>query len=298
MNVVVTGAAGFIGRHVIATLVDRGVTVVGIDRHPWLPSYGEHRVTDDLADPSPATLRALRQADGIIHLAGRPGVRERGVELARRRDNVVAGQVVLDSAPAHIPVVVASSSSVYGGTRAPGRASREDDELAPQGGYARSKAALEELCHRRAERGGRVAIARPFTVAGEGQRPDMAFSRWIDAALRGLPLTLFGSPENRRDITDVHDVAEGFVRMLERDVQATINLGSGTSHRLTDLIQTVAGVLGSSVAVATEPAHPAEVTATLADTTRCRQLLGLVPTCDLPALIGRQVEAARAPGAA
>ena len=288
MNVVLTGAAGFIGRHVTATLTARGAHVVGIDRRIWNPLHGERCIVDDVAAPSPATLDALASADGVIHLAGRPGVRDDGpdAERARQRDNVVAGRVVLAATPPRVPVVVASSSSVYGG--APGRPSHEDDRLAPRGSYARSKVALEALCDRRAEQGGRVSIARPFTVAGEGQRPDMAFARWIEAARRGLPLTLFGSADNRRDITDVHDVAEGLVRMLERDVQTTINLGSGTSHRLGDLIQVIAAVVGTSVAVEPAPAHPAEVTATLADTTRCRELLGLAPSSDVTSLVTRQ----------
>ncbi|MDX1659905.1 MAG: NAD(P)-dependent oxidoreductase [Nitriliruptorales bacterium] len=290
MNVVLTGAAGFIGRHVAATLVARGANVIGIDRRIWTPLHGERCIVDDLATPSPATLSALASTDGVIHLAGRPGVRDDGPDAARarRRDNIAAGRVVLAATPHHAPVVVASSSSVYGG--APGRPSHEDDPLAPRGSYARSKVALEGLCARRAEQGGRVSVARPFTVAGEGQRPDMAFARWIEAARRGLPLTLYGSSDTRRDITDVRDVAEGLVRMLERDVQTTINLGSGTSYRLDDLIQVVGAVLGTEVAVQPAPAHPAEVTATLADTTRCRELLDLAPSSDITSLVARQAD--------
>ena len=69
---------------------------------------------------------------------------------------------------------------------------REDDVLAPLGGYARTKVALEAICARRAAAGGVVAVARPFTVAGEGQRSDMALSQWLDDAARGRPVPRAG----------------------------------------------------------------------------------------------------------
>lgn len=292
MSVVVTGAAGFIGRHVVGVLRSRGVAVVGIDRRPWVPTDGERLLLADLALPSDEVDTALREAEGVIHLAGRPGVRDRdpSAEHWRHRDNVVAGQRVLDVTPASTPVVVASSSSVYGGSRA-GRPSHELDPVRPRGGYARSKAALEERCHVRAARGGLVSVARPFTVAGEGQRPDMAFSIWIDAALRGEPLTVLGDLRRRRDVTDVRDVAEGFVRLLERAPVTTVNLGTGTDHDLRTMAETVARVCDVPLRTATRPASADEVTRTLADPTRCRRLLDLSPTTDLDGLVRRQVAA-------
>ncbi|CAN5896527.1 hypothetical protein BH23ACT10_BH23ACT10_02950 [soil metagenome] len=77
MAVVVTGAAGFIGRHVVATLRRRGTPVVGIDRRPWRSAAGERAIVADLADADPAVDRVLARADGVIHLAGHPGVRDR-----------------------------------------------------------------------------------------------------------------------------------------------------------------------------------------------------------------------------
>lgn len=295
MAVVVTGAAGFIARHVVARLQAAGHRVIGIDRRAWQPRVDEQRVLGDLAEPDPALDEVLRGATGVVHLAARPGVRDRtpGIERLRHRDNVLAGARVLDLVPDAVPVVVASSSSVYGGAGRPDdpRACREDDPLAPRGGYAESKLALEGLCRDRAERGGRVSVARPFTVAGEGQRPDMALSLWMAAVSRGQPVAVFGDPGRRRDVTDVRDVAVGLARLLEADEVTTVNLGTGDTHRLDELVAAVGRALGTMPRKRVVPVDSVEVAATRADTTRCRDLLGFVPTTDLDELVSRQVAA-------
>ncbi len=293
MSIVVTGAAGFIGRHVVAGLRRRGHAVVGIDRRHWRPAPGEAALVADLTSPSPAD-DALRDADGVIHLAGRPGVRDPHphADRLRWRDNVVAGRRVLALVPPATPMVVASSSSVYGGARRDG-ASREDDRLAPRGGYARSKVALERACGRRAMGGGHVGVVRPFTVAGPGQRPDMAISRWLAAVRDGHPLVVYGHPGRTRDVTDVAHVAEGMIRMLEREVDATVNLGTGRPVTLATLAATVAATLGVRADLRHRAADRAEVVATRADTARCRQRLGFVPSTDLSGLVARQAAALR-----
>ena len=295
MSVVVTGAAGFIGRHVVRTLLRRGCAVTGIDRRPWVPAVGESMVVADLADPDERVDPIFERSTGVVHLAGRAGVRDRRADVAtsRWRDNVVAGERVLEATPPDVMVVVASSSSVYGGagSRQRPHACHEDAPLRPLGGYARSKRALEQRCALRAERGGMVGVVRPFTVAGEGQRPDMAISIWIAALRAGRAVELFGSGARRRDVTDVRDVAEGIVRMLDRRVTRTVNLGTGTSHRLDDLLATVVQVCGVDPAIAVQPALAEDVATTRADVRRCRDLLGFVPVTDLPALVARQMAA-------
>lgn len=293
-SIVVTGAAGFIGRHVVRLLLERGQHVIGVDRRPWSPDPGEEPLLGDLAAPTTAVAAALREADGMIHLAGLPGVRDETVDIEARRfrDNVLATEVVLSHTPLSVPLIVASSSSVYGGTPH-GRPSREDDTLLPRGGYARSKLVVEHRCEERRQRGGHVGVARPFTVAGPGQRPDMALARWIRAARAGQPLRILGGADRRRDITDVADVAEGLVRMLERDVTTTVNLGTGVSHSLADLVEVVAAVVGVEVTADLSPSHPAEVDRTCADVGRCRELLNLEPHTDLRGLVLRQASATR-----
>lgn len=301
MAVVVTGAAGFIGAHLVWLLTARGHQVVTIDRRPDAPAaVSAHLVADLLDDDRDGGVGdALRAADAVFHLAGRAGVRDATPdrERLRHRDNVLATERVLGSVPPGVPVVVTSSSSVYGGARHGGRLrpSAEADRLQPRGGYARSKVALERRCWQRAAAGGLVAVARPFTVAGEGQRPDMAIARWLAAAARGQPIRILGGPDRTRDITDVADVAFGLLRMAERGVTGAVNLGTGVGHRLGDLAATVGAVVGRQPRLVIEPAGPAEPVATLADTRRCRRLLGFVPVTDLAALVARQAAAAPAP---
>jgi nucleoside-diphosphate-sugar epimerase len=290
---VVTGAAGFIGRALVSTLVARGEHVVAVDRAPDWPRPGVTVLTADLLENDPRLAGALAAADAVFHLAACPGVRDSRADIAlrRHRDNVLATARVLELAPGRTPVLVASSSSVYGG--AMGRPSAETDRLRPRGGYALSKARVERLCAQRAARGGEIVVVRPFTVAGEGQRPDMAIAQWIAAAAAGRPLRVLGSPDRTRDITDVRHAATAFAALVERGARGVVNVGTGVAHRLADLVDAIAAAVERDVRTSIRPADPAEVADTLADTRRLRRLIGFVPETDLPTLVARQVAAAR-----
>jgi nucleoside-diphosphate-sugar epimerase len=292
--VVVTGSAGFLGRTLVAELVSRGHRVVGVDRSPGAHDAPAHLVlTGDLLDGDEMVDAALDTADAVVHLAGCPGVRDEGRDVSwrRQRDNVAATSRVLAAVPTQVPVVVASSSSVYGGSR--GRPSRETDPLAPRGGYARSKVAVEQLCARRAAAGGQVTVVRPFTVVGEGQRPDMAVSRWLDAAGRGIPLTVYGSLERTRDLTDVRDVARVLATLVEpgRAPTGVLNLGTGRPHRLAELVAAVADATGTVVRTDVVPSAAVEPSDTWADTRRLREVVGFVPRTDLRDVVARQASA-------
>lgn len=293
MATVVTGAAGFLGRCLVDLLLARGETVLGIDRRPVHPRPGLAVLTTDLAGPDPQgrVRDALAGADRVFHLAALPGVRDQCPAGARHRDNVLATERVLAAVPLRTPVVFTSSSSVYGAS-AGGRPSHEHDPLHPRGGYARSKVAAELSCHARQAAGGRVVIARPFTVAGPHQRPDMALARWIDAAVRQRPLRLLGSPDCTRDITDVAQVAQALVALADREVTGTVNIGTGTAHRLADVVQAVSAALDVPVHTELVPAQPQEVPDTLADPARLRRMVGWAPETDLADLVARQAAAA------
>ncbi|MFD7707533.1 NAD-dependent epimerase/dehydratase family protein [Streptomyces sp. NPDC059786] len=292
MAVVVTGAAGFIGTHVVEALSSAGHSVIGVDRRPAPPRRRFRSLTVDLLDGDPGCEQALRSADAVIHLAGQPGVRDRspGIELRQSRDNVDATAKVIELVSPSVPLVVASSSSVYGGSRS-GRASLEDDAIRPRGSYAASKVRAEMLCARRAEAGGTVAVCRPFTVAGEGQRPDMALARWIRAVANGEPVRIFGSPDRSRDITDVRDVATALLLLLNQRGATTVNVGTGSGHTLGSLVTMVGRAVGREPRTQIVPAPFEDPTDTLADTARLRRLTGLRPHTDVQTLVERQVHA-------
>lgn len=294
MKAVVTGSAGFIGSHLVDELIARGCRITGIDRRPEpdAPGYSHH-LADLADDPYRNGLsRVIADADVVFHLAAQPGVRGGGpaIEKLRRRDNVIATRNLLAVTPPITPVIATSSSSVYGGSRN-GAPSREVDPLRPRGGYARSKVAMEALCEARRAAGGVITVIRPFTVAGERQRPDMAFSLWFAALRRGEPIRIFGSESRSRDVTDVRHVVEGLLRAWERGVSETVNLGTGVGHRLIDLALALLDVSGLNGDIVLQPVPADDVDATLADTARCRRLLGFVPETDLRGLLGRQIDA-------
>ncbi len=281
-----TGSSGFIGAALVRRLRRDGRPVLGLDRRP---APTTDRVTDLLAPTADLPAR-LAAAVGVVHLAGLPGVRDDrpGVDRARIRDNVLATAHVLLSCPPSTPAVVASSSSVYGGVGTSGGASWEGDALRPRGRYAVSKVLAERACAARAAAGGRVVVVRPFTVVGEGQRADMALARWLAAAREGRHVEVLGGLDRRRDLTDVRDVVEGLLRALALTRPAVVNVGTGTGHRLSDVLAAVEAVTGAVPRVRMRPAHPDEPAATLADTGRCAALLGFVPRLDLEAVVRRQ----------
>ena len=292
MAVVVTGSAGFIGRSLVGELLSRGESVVAVDRREQPAQPGLLALTADLLDePGELLDAALAQADAVFHLAGCPGVRDcaTDVEQRRHRDNVAATARVLAAVPRHVPVVVASSSSVYGGTH--GRASRESHPLRPRGGYARSKVRAEALCAQRLAAGGVVAVARPFTVAGEGQRPDMAVARWLRDAAAGRPLQVFGSLQRSRDVTDVRDVVRVLLALARRRVRGPVNVGTGRSHTLAEIVAAIGEVTGAAVETVITAAPDVEPADTCADTRRLRELVGFVPRTDLTAVVARQAAA-------
>jgi nucleoside-diphosphate-sugar epimerase len=288
---VVTGGAGFIGGVLVHELAGRG-PVVSIDRRPMGRADGVTVITADLLDDAPQVRAALADAEVVYHLAGCPDVRDPrpDADKLRHRDNVLATTAVLSAVPPDTPLVVTSSSSVYGGTAA-GQPCTETDRPRPHGGYARSKLRVERLCEGRLQGGGSVCVARPFTVAGEGQRPGMAVSRWIAAVHAGRPLPLYGSPRRSRDITDVRDAARALAGLGAAGARGLVNIGTGVGHSIERIATAVCAVLGVRPSFVIESGHPAEVEHTLADTTRLRRLIGWVPHTDVEALVARQVEA-------
>ena len=135
-----------------------------------------------------------------------------------------------------------------------------------------------------------LAIVRPFTVIGEGQRDDMALSIWVDAIHNGDPITILGNLERRRDLTDVQRVVDGLVAAADRRYCGIVNLGAGNPRSLAEMVEAVFVAMGRGTPLLYAPARPEEVRVTHADTTRAQQDLGVELHTDLIDVTRRQVE--------
>lgn len=296
-HIVVTGAAGFIGAHLSRRLRSEGLRVVGIDsRSSTNPaSLVERRLEElgrdpgfdlvelDLSEADPENL--LKGAGAIFHLAGRPGVRDSNERLLWAH-NVAATRALLEAAERRgvSDLVFASSSSVYG-RRGELRPCREDDPPDPISAYARSKLAAESLLLHSSLH---TRIVRLFTVYGPEQRSDMAFSRFLDSALRGRPAPLFQRVEAERDFTYVDDAVEGLMRAWRKVRKGTYNVSGGARIALDTPLKILAELAGCSVVLEARVAPP-EPDATEADLAHSRAALGYEPRTPLPIGLREQV---------
>ncbi|MFC5181757.1 NAD-dependent epimerase/dehydratase family protein [Actinomadura harenae] len=280
MRVVVTGAAGFIGSRVAEAAAEAGHDVLAVDapdrslapataRRTW-DALGPPRIELDLAS---ADLAPLASADVVVHLAGRPGIRSSwDAGDAVHRDNVVATRRVLAAARGR--VVVASSSSVYG-SAGRDRPTREDDPLAPASPYAVSKVAVEGLARRRPD----TVVLRYFSVYGPGQRPDMAFHRFTEAALAGRPLPVFGDGRKARSFTHVDDVVAATLAAMTAEAPGgtAINVGHPEPVTVRAAIALLGRVLGVRPEIETAEPVAGDADRTWADPSLARELLGWTP---------------------
>jgi UDP-glucuronate 4-epimerase len=311
MRIVVTGAAGFVGSHLCEALLARGHEVVGIDGFTRFygrelkernvaalrraPAFALHE--RNLLD-RPGLAGVLEGADAVCHLAGRPGVRG-GAPVLFEAGNVRTTEAVMHTAARSgvRRVLLASSSSVYGPAGAP---VREEDALRPLSPYARSKRRAELVADRLARRHGlELVTLRYFTVYGPRQRPDMAFARFVGAALAGGEMAVLGDGRQRRDFTYVGDAAEATALALERGrAGAVYNVSGGLPVELAEALRLLALELGVAPRLETRPPDTREPRSTAADLTRVRDELGWTPRTALELGLRRQVEHAVALAAA
>lgn len=305
MNVVVTGAAGFIGSHLVQRLVGEGHSVRAIDcLTPYydvsqkrenldaltgLPGCTVHQVdirTSDLTG-------LLNGVEIVFHQAGQPGVRASWDGFDEYVEhNLIGTQRLLGAATrdALRRFVFASSSSVYGDAlRYP---TSEDDRPAPVSPYGITKLAAEHLCRVYAENWGIPTVSlRYFTVFGPRQRPDMAMHRLIEAALTGAPFPLYGDGQQVRDFTYVDDVVEANVLAGSAALPPgrVLNIAGGTSATLLDVVRIVEELTGRHVAIDRRPPQPGDVRRTGGSIERAVQELGWRPRVSLAEGLARQV---------
>jgi nucleoside-diphosphate-sugar epimerase len=306
LRAVVTGAAGFIGSHLVESLLADGHDVLGIDcfvdyypreakeanleraRADRRFEFVEGRVQDL------ALARLLEGAAEVYHLAAQAGVRSSwGAEFALYSDhNVLATQRLLEAAVAagRPRVVYASSSSVYGDASA--LPLREDSPCRPVSPYGVTKLAGEHLAvlYQR-NHGLPTTSLRFFTVYGPRQRPDMAFHRFLKAAREDTPIQVYGDGRQTRDFTFVSDiVAATRAAAVSGRPGSVYNVGGGERVALHDVLRTIEEITGRALRVEHQEAQKGDMRDTFADTAAARRDLGFRSTVPLREGLGREWE--------
>jgi nucleoside-diphosphate-sugar epimerase len=280
MRYVVTGAAGFIGSHLLRTLEERGHDAVGWDAFtdyydPALKEENAAGLTVERIDLAEDELD-LSGVDGVFHLAGQPGVRSfGGVFPTYVRQNVLASQRLFEAAVAGgARVVFSSSSSIYGDAAA--YPTPEETHPRPISPYGITKLAAEHLASAYAsEFGLGCVVVRYFTIFGPAQRPDMAFTRMVTALAEGRPFELFGDGTQSRSFTYVDDAVDATILAMERaPAGAVYNVGGGIEVSMLEAIETLGRVAGRRLELVRSPRAGGDVTRTAADTSRIHADLG------------------------
>jgi nucleoside-diphosphate-sugar epimerase len=220
--------------------------------------------------------------DVVFHLAAQPGVRASWSDgfPSYVEHNIVATQRLLEASrqrPLH-RFTFTSSSSVYG--NAVCYPTAEDDVPHPHSPYGVTKLAAEHLCGLYAEHYGiPTVILRYFTVYGPRQRPDMGFSRFLDAAVSRRPLPLYGDGEQVRDFTYVSDVVGATISAADTDVPggSVFNVSGGSEISINSMIGLISDVVGYGVDVERLPQQPGDVRRTSGCNNRARAVLGWEP---------------------
>jgi len=281
----VTGAAGFVGSHLAEALTAAGHDVVGLD---CFTDYYDRALKEENARGLDVRVVDLAEdeldfsgLDGVFHLAGQPGTRSFGTVFPDYlRRNVLATQRVFEAAvAADVPVVWASSSSVYGDAeRYP---TSEEVAPRPNNPYGITKLACEHLHDAYARVFGLRAVAlRYFTVYGPRQRPDMAFARIVNALARGETFEVYGDGSQSRSFTYVADVVEATMRAVDAE-PGVYNVGGGEEATMADAIGLAEEVSGRTLSVERHGAAAGDVRRTRADVAKAEHELGWRPTTTL-----------------
>jgi nucleoside-diphosphate-sugar epimerase len=307
MRAVVTGAAGFIGSHLCERLLRDGHEVVGLDAFiPYYPRpIKEANLAACRAHPRftwrPLDLRtddlgpALGGAGVVFHLAAMAGLPRSWTEFGLYESCNIAGTFRLLEAARACPsldrFVYVSTSSVYG------RYSSGDETLPtrPISPYGVTKLAAENLCRAFAEEHALpLVVLRYFSVYGPRQRPDMGYHRFIEAILRGEPVTVFGDGCQVRGNTYIDDCVEATVAAAGALPGETFNVGGGETASVWDILDKLERIIGRKAQVLRQAARAGDQRQTVADTAKLWRHLGWQARVGLDEGLARQVDWHRA----
>ena len=310
-NILVTGGAGFIGSHLVDSLLAEGgrhVTVVDDLNDFYSPEIKKSNLESarqssdfeffelDIRDAD--KLRELfdrQNFDCIVHLAARAGVRPSLCHPKLYAETNIDGTLNLLELARDFEIkqfVFGSSSSVYGiNSKVP---FSEDDRIhQPISPYASTKAAGELLCHTYSHLFDiRTVCLRFFTVYGARQRPDLAIHKFSRLMSEGKPIQIFGDGMTRRDYTYIEDIIQGVRASIDYDgsMHEVFNLGESETTELRRLVELIEENLGMKAIIDRQPMQPGDVPVTFADISKSKRLLGYSPTTRIEEGIPKFVE--------
>ena len=280
-RVLLTGAQGFTGAHLVPLLQADGWDVWAIDRQF---SSGNHAIPPnqclqaDLLDEANLTAAVQRIApQAVIHLAAIAFVGHGSADDFYRVN--VMGTRHLLQALGTLPtpprcVLLASSANIYGNSHE--GALPESAPANPANDYAVSKLAMEHMARLWLPQLP-VVMVRPFNYTGAGQSPQFLIPKIVDHAKRRAPLIELGNLDVDRDFSDVRDVAEAYVRLLNKAPAGQVfNVGSGRTHSLREVLAQVQASSGHTMEVRVNPAfvRANEVRTLRADTSALEAAIG------------------------
>jgi GDP-4-dehydro-6-deoxy-D-mannose reductase len=313
MRVLVTGADGFVGRHLVRRLVDAG-NVVGagcrpggqaVDWHSVAPGGTVEPVAFEITDQQ-SVERALQwKPEAVVHLAAVASTRE------ARRDPVAAWQVnavgtarltsaaeaLRESGAGDPLLVIVSSGEVYGAGPASPR--READPLWPQSPYAATKVGAEVAAMEAWRRSGlRVIVARPFTHTGPGQTTVYVLPGWAerlrDARRSGATTIATGNLDPVRDFLDVRDVVEAYRLLLLHGTPGEVyNVARGEGAALAEVFEQLRAIIGTAAAPCPDPAltRGNDIPYLVGDSSKLRRATGWAPAITLQQSLRELVDA-------
>ena len=293
MRALVTGAAGFVGRHLLPQLAAAGWQIDAFD------------LDLDVRDRDAVEACVARCApDAVVHLAGQSSV---GASLAQpeetARVNYLGAHALLEALDRRAPearLLLVGSGEQYGPAEPGAPPFSESAPLRPRSPYARSKTCADLLAARYAARGLDVVRVRAFNHTGPGQSDAFVCASFARQAAeiatgRREPVLRVGNLEAQRDFLDVDDVIAAYLALLERTTPAGVyNVASGVAHRIGDVLAGLLALAGVAPRIEVDPARLRPADAAVGDSARLRQATGWLPRVPFELTLRRVLEDWRA----
>ncbi|WP_071192569.1 NAD-dependent epimerase/dehydratase family protein [Trichormus sp. NMC-1] len=307
-KIIVTGVAGFIGSHLVDTLLQRGEEVIGIDEFNdyYDPILKQKNIATFQQSPNFTLIegdiqfldlpKLFQDVEVVYHQAAQAGVRNswgKGFRSYTER-NINATQVLLEAAKdaQHLKrLVFASSSSVYGDAEI--LPTHEEIKPLPVSPYGITKLAGERLCELYHKNFAVPFVSlRYFTVYGPRQRPDMAFHKFFKAVLQDDAIPIYGDGQQTRDFTFVTDViaANLAAATIPKAVGEIFNIGGGSRVVLAEVLDTMEDIVGKPIKRNHIEKAMGDARHTAADVSKAQKILGYQPQVSLREGLRREWE--------